>query len=280
MVWTVSKPLFSFLSDDDFLLPTFYETALEGFKKHPDASFSAGAVIDVDDTGEVIDQVLSKWPDKEYFTPPDGLIEMIGKYSNWIGSLFRKEIIEQVGPLDLSLKAIDVDYLFRVAARFPFTISKKPCAVFVQHSSSYSGIHGFKLICPGWQIMISKLKENPLLSTQAREIAERLLNADFQNLLFMNAMRSLEKRQFEEAVSIAKVYDLQGKGGTKGFLLETSIKICPSFSIVSLLLKHILKFRRFWQRRVKRSSCKKTIKNFCPVMLFRDFNEIFNINTY
>jgi len=37
----VDTPYFSFLSDDDILLPDFYQDALDGFTKHPEAIFSA-----------------------------------------------------------------------------------------------------------------------------------------------------------------------------------------------------------------------------------------------
>jgi glycosyltransferase involved in cell wall biosynthesis len=39
----VETPFFSFLSDDDFLLPEFYEETLRGFKKFPEAAFSMGS---------------------------------------------------------------------------------------------------------------------------------------------------------------------------------------------------------------------------------------------
>src|ERR1043165_735004 len=93
----VDTPFFSFLADDDYLLPEFYETALLGFEKYPSAAFSMGAVVDLDDRERFIDVVLSRWADKEYFSPPEGLLEMIGKYSNWTGILFRKEVIEKIG---------------------------------------------------------------------------------------------------------------------------------------------------------------------------------------
>ncbi|MGH9450712.1 MAG: hypothetical protein ACRD11_09230, partial [Terriglobia bacterium] len=41
----VETPFFSFLSDDDLLLPAFYETALAGFEKYPEAFLSATATV-------------------------------------------------------------------------------------------------------------------------------------------------------------------------------------------------------------------------------------------
>jgi glycosyltransferase involved in cell wall biosynthesis len=44
----IETPFFSFLSDDDFLLPDFYETALQGLGQYPVAMFSASAVVLLD----------------------------------------------------------------------------------------------------------------------------------------------------------------------------------------------------------------------------------------
>jgi glycosyltransferase involved in cell wall biosynthesis len=249
----VKTPFFSFLSDDDFLLPEFYETALRGFKNYPDATFSMGAVIDVNDEGEALDIILSRWPEKELFSPPEGLLEMIGKYSNWAGILFRKEIIDKVGPLDLNLKAIDIDYMFRAAACSSFVVSKKPCAVFVQHSSSYSGYNGLKLIWPGWQMMISKLHQAQL-SVEVQALAEQKLKIDLQNLLLMNVFRSLEKKKFDEATSVTNIFNQNCQRKWMKQFLAITIKICKAFPLVQKLLVLMLTMRRLWLRRIKRAS--------------------------
>lgn len=248
----VNTPFFSFLSDDDFLLPNFYETVMDGFDKHPEAAFSMGAVIDMTDKKEIVDVVLSKWPEKEYYLPPEGLLEMIGKYSNWIGTLFRKEIIDKIGSLDLTLKAIDVDFMFRAAAQFPFAITKKPCAVFVQHASSYSGQNGLKLIWPGWQTMIAKLKENDHLPLEAKLIAERKLQIELRNLLLMNVMRSLEKKNFEDAKAIMEIFNQEIDQKRLKQLLSTMIKICQYLPVMQTSLAFLLKVRRFWLRCIKK----------------------------
>jgi glycosyltransferase involved in cell wall biosynthesis len=249
----VETPFFSFLSDDDFLFPGFYEETLRGFEKFPTAIFSAGAVVDVDDEGRIIDIILSKWPDKEFFSPPDGLLEMIGKYSNWAGVLFRKEIIEKIGFLDPHLKAIDVDYLLRAAAHVPFAISKKPVAVFVQHPSSYSGKNGFKLIYPGWPMMADKMKKDLNLPLTVRNKVEQLLQRDFLNLLLRHGIRSIAKRQIEETQAILDI--LKQHPFIKSnelrrrwiiLLLAISIKICKPLPL-------LLKLRRFCLRRIRRA---------------------------
>ena len=47
----VRTSFFSILSDDDVLLPEFYETALTAFDRHPDAIFVATRVVGMDSLG-------------------------------------------------------------------------------------------------------------------------------------------------------------------------------------------------------------------------------------
>src|SRR2546425_747839 len=42
-------PFFSFLSDDDYLLPNFYERAMEDFQRFPDIALFAGSCISLKD---------------------------------------------------------------------------------------------------------------------------------------------------------------------------------------------------------------------------------------
>jgi glycosyltransferase involved in cell wall biosynthesis len=245
----VNTPFFSFLSDDDFLLPEFYATAIEGFKKYPETAYSAGAVIDMSDQGTVIQVASWGWQDQEYFPPPEGLFEMIGKYSNWTGALFRTELVKKIGPLDLSVKAIDVDYLFRIAARFPIVISKKPCAVFVQHASSYSGSKGVKMYWPGWFQIIANLKKDEHLSNEVKEQAEKKILRDLENALLMNAVRHIEKQNFDEALFAAKLFNQQCSHKIKKFLLNAILKLSQKSRLLHLAFVSTFKLRRSWNHR-------------------------------
>jgi len=67
----IETPYFSLLSDDDFLFPGFYETALNGFKQCPDAAFSACAALAVDEAnGKVKQNPLSLWQHEGIYQPP------------------------------------------------------------------------------------------------------------------------------------------------------------------------------------------------------------------
>ena len=258
----VETPFFSFLSDDDFLLPDFFETAIKGFEKYPDAAFFSGSVIDVNEKGEVIDVILAKWPEREYYSAPEGLLEMIGKYSNWIGTLFRRDVIKKIGSIDLKLKAIDIDYMFRVASGFPFAISKKPCAVFMQHSLSYSKNNGLKLIWPGWHVIISKIKENASLPSETKVAAEQKLQVDLQNLLLLNVLRSIERKQLVDAATIASIYNQVSNKKWKKLLLAMVIETCKVQPLFQKPVVGLLVLRRFWRRRIKLASMQAEFKKW------------------
>ncbi len=246
----VTSSFFSFLSDDDFLLPEFYETTLKGFEKFPDAGISSGAVIEIKDDGTIIDIPLLAWQDKEYFAPSEALFEMIHRYSNWTGSLIRSEVVKQIGPLDISIKPIDVDFLLRIAARFPVVISKKPSAVFVSHEHSYSANSGLKLLWPSWPKMIANLKNDDQIPLETKAVAEVLLQNRLQKLLFNTSLMYVVREQFSEALAAAKLfYEESNNRNMKGILrisiyLFTKHRFFHSAFMMLYKIKRLLKKRK------------------------------------
>jgi hypothetical protein len=170
---------------------------------------------------------------------------MIGKYSNWTGVLFRRTVIEKIGVLDLNLKAIDVDYLFRAAASLPFILSKKVVAVFTQHPNSYSGSHGLKLIWPGWELITSKMREDQSIPLPVRKKIEQLLQDDLSHLLMMNGIRSIARQEFEEAQSIADILGQRCKKQLRMQLLAITIQVCKALPALQQLVVLLLKLKRF-----------------------------------
>ncbi len=260
----VETPFFSFLSDDDYLIPEFYETALEGLERYPDAGFFSGAVIDVNENHKIIDVVLTRWNDCEYYPCPQGFLEIIGKYSNWIGTLFRKDVIQKNGSIDCRLKTIDIDYVLRAAQHFPFIISKKPVAVFVQHALSYSHAHGLKLIWPGWDIMILKIRDSPILSSEVKAIAEKKLRADLLKLLTMNALLSLKNKDFKQVDAIVDVYTKMDQKGVQITLIHALANLCKSIPLFHSLVLSLVPLRRVWNWRwwLKRARLRLKYKKF------------------
>jgi len=91
----VDTPYFSFLSDDDILLPTFYASAVQALEQQPDAAFWGGRGIVMRDDGSIKD--ATEWP-AGYYAPPDGLLAMIDNHHMlWTAVLFRTAPVRTVG---------------------------------------------------------------------------------------------------------------------------------------------------------------------------------------
>ena len=191
----VDTPFFSFLSDDDILLPEFYETAMAGFERYPQAAFSAGSVIDMSESGRFLGISSPGLQKMELRPPPQGLFDMITHYINWTGILFRREVIHAIGEMDKSVKPIDVDFVLRASAQFPYVVSPKPCAIFLHHPASYSGSCGLKLIYPSWLKIIENLKKDSHLSDADKATLENLMKCRMGDLLTCIAIQGILQKK-------------------------------------------------------------------------------------
>lgn len=88
---TVTTPFYSFLSDDDILLPHFCETAMEGFAQFPDSAFFAGSTLLISKEKGIVRIPLNEWQRDGFFLPEEGISEMIGKYPAPMTVLFKKK---------------------------------------------------------------------------------------------------------------------------------------------------------------------------------------------
>ena len=94
----VNTPYFSILSDDDVLLPDFYEQALKGFTRYPEAGFVATQTISA--TNKEIKDVSFKSYAEKLYRLPEGLLKMSQwEATGWTGILFKREVVKEVGLL-------------------------------------------------------------------------------------------------------------------------------------------------------------------------------------
>ncbi len=265
----VKTPFFSILSDDDILLPEFYQTVMNGFDKHPEAAFSAGAVIDMSESGQFIAISKTTLQEIELRIPPQGLYEMIDSYINWTGILFRKEIIEAIGGIDKTVKPIDVDFVLKAAARFSYVVSQKPCALFMHHPSSYSGNCGLKLVSPSWVTITENLKKNDCLFEPEKDKLDSLMKVKMRNLLTSIAIQDILHKKMDEVGSISDLMLGLPGGELRGKLLGKAHGLCK---------KNII-FQKTFQFFV-RSSYKtfKFMKNYRAQRIYKRFTKLVKEN--
>lgn len=241
----VNTPFFSILSDDDFLLPNFYEIALNGLKKYSEAQFFVGSTLDVNQYERLLNVNALKWPTKELIHPPEGGFLQIQKYINWTGTLFRKKIAEQ-NKIDLEVNAIDYDFMIRVSAKYPFVFSKQSCACFVQHQLGYSSFAGLKLFWPSFLKIIANAKQN--FSEKDSVLAEKLLIRFFKRSLFGIGCRALKLGLFNEVreiVSVSQLYGIEQRFLYIQYLnnfFERRSFFCKCFGIVLFCYQRIKAF--------------------------------------
>lgn len=190
---SVETPFFSILSDDDYLLPGFYEQALKDLAEHPEAMFWAGLTLIVDELGKIWDARLDRWSRDGMFTPPEGLMAMMhGMAPTWTGIVFRREIIDLIGlPDQEALGPSDFDFVLKAAAAHPFIVRKHPSAVFKLSADSFSALQPLSSFWPGWQKMFRNIETNEALDQGVRKAALAALHQDARRMLFRRGANAL-----------------------------------------------------------------------------------------
>lgn len=131
----VVTPFFSFLSDDDVLLPEFYETAYREFERYPQALLVATQVPCVTEEGRFLDEPLSMWDRMGLFEPPSGAHRVAAiAHPTIIGVLFRREFLQAPFAYpDPRIHGGDYDMLFNAALHYPIVTVSTDGALFVHH---------------------------------------------------------------------------------------------------------------------------------------------------
>jgi glycosyltransferase involved in cell wall biosynthesis len=257
----VDTPFFSFLSDDDLLLPAFYETALAGFEKCPEAILSVTPTILVDDQGSVVNVPLAAWK-PGFYRPPEGLRAML-KYApaTWTGVLFRREVIEKVGMLDEGVgDPADLDFEYRAAARFPVVVSGQPGAIFSFRSSPLSDLLRFQASWPGWEKMIRNLVEDERIPADARAHAERALREGPKRELMWGGFASILRKDWAYTYKAVEVLGTHYNSRGRAFLLRSISKIFKFFPPACQVLASVNTLRKV----PRKFHLQKKFKAFVP----------------
>ncbi|MDB5978059.1 MAG: hypothetical protein JWR07_4819 [Nevskia sp.] len=233
----ISTPFFTFLSDDDVQLPGFFESAMDGFEKFPDAMFWAGLTIRMSSEGRVYDAHIEDWPREGFFAVPEGLLELLrGKPPCWTGVMFRRQVIDQIGLLDPDVHApSDFDYLLRIAARNAFAISKHPVAVYMLNTESFSEQGPFSAFWPGWLKMIDNVCACESLPEDVRQRVRHELNNGARRLLFRRGASALANGRYEFSQQAATILREHYFSFLRSALLQGLSTLCASSSSARMI---------------------------------------------
>ena len=137
----ITTDFFTFLSDDDALLPTFFERVIEEFVKYPDAAYVTTQVVTMNDKGRICGKPMDYFP-AGYYPAPTGIVEMT-KYGPpiWNGTCFRGDVMREFGLVSTDVGLVsDHEYLLRIAASKPFVVTDYPGAIFLAHADQISSM--------------------------------------------------------------------------------------------------------------------------------------------
>jgi glycosyltransferase involved in cell wall biosynthesis len=242
----VKTEYFSFLSDDDVMFPWFYEEVLKGFEQCPEAAFSAGSAIIMSEKGKVVRVPMDLWEREGLFSPPDGLLQMISKYPVPSCVLFHRKVLDTISIDSTNALTWDCDYFLQIAARYPFYISKRPCGIFLHHSS-YSNTKGFEHWEDSWKKVMQRVQANLHIDAPIKKNAVERIQADLESMNRPLIFRSLFHRKFREAHELAL-------GFRKSRLLIQITRLCVRFPF----LVHAL----LWVRATKNVIHQKSFRRY------------------
>lgn len=139
----VETPYFNILSDDDLLLPVFFETAIKMLSSDGVPGFFFGGLLFFDGS-QVVAAPVEDWKIQ-------GKVESVtmfrmlfpGAWRTWTSSLFRTQAVIAAGGLKPELGyGGDVELLLRLSVRSAAVVARQPCAVMNLHNGSASAADG------------------------------------------------------------------------------------------------------------------------------------------
>lgn len=238
----VETPLFSLLSDDDVLLPNFYEVALKGFEKHPQARFSATGTVMMDGNGYVLDMPILQWQ-SGYYVPPHGLVAMCrNSHPIWTGVLYHRDVIDL---LNIRPDFFEDKYFnLTIARRYPFVITHTPGAILLIDRSTFSQANRFNLfIVPILEYFIRHLVQDNNLDVAIRNNCKHILTDDILKTALIAGMAAIVRNNFamtEPACNILRRYFLSDPKSLIYFLM---LKCCKTIPPVRYSLQFIYRIR-------------------------------------
>ena len=240
----VETEYFSFLSDDDILLPNFIEESLKGMNKYPDVAFFATSTKIYSDAGKLLAEPLANWSREGLYMPPLSLYQMISQYPVPDTVMFRKKCLADLS-IDFANPVFwDCDFLMQIAAQYPIAISKTQCGIFNLHPQSFSALLEKQQI-PAFQRLIERINSFPFLTCVQKEITVRKINLWRFNFCYNLFLRFLLKMNFLEAKEILIHLESEFEPTFKTVplkLCHSIISKCPKFIVVLKLLKKMRNF--------------------------------------
>jgi glycosyltransferase involved in cell wall biosynthesis len=263
----VETPFFSFLPDDDMMLPGFFKAALEGFEKHPEAAMSVLPTLQMSPAGRILDVATAQW-EAGLQLPPEGMLSCV-RYGNpgLPSTLIRSEVWRDFGGFDQATwPSDDFDFELRVMARMPVVVLKQPGGIQVMHHGSNTLATGLlDMIWPSWPQIIDKFEKDESLPEAVRhEVGEALRRRLERVLVTHGVVRSLSRGNWDEADRAASLFFQQSEHGDATRMVSILTTLGRNMPGTSLILRGLLSLRDGW----------KVARNVSLYWQFRSYSEL------
>jgi glycosyltransferase involved in cell wall biosynthesis len=243
----VDTEYFSMLSDDDLLMPYFYEQALAGFEAYPAAVMIASPLLMVDEAGQVLRLAGHDWP-SGFYPPPRAMLQLAEhEHFTWTGMLFRRQVLE-IGPIDAETgMASDLDWLLRLTGRHPIAMALRPGAVLSIHSASASSTPQPRHYWPSWTRIIANVGRDERIAESTRRAAQRGLDRRLARALLVTGIFAATRAEYQEANGTAAILRARYRQRTAAMVLTTVAMACRRLPFARRLIAAAVDWWR-WRR--------------------------------
>jgi hypothetical protein len=258
---SVSTPYFNLLSDDDYLLPDFFETAIQGISAGNDFGFFFGGLLFFDGR-QVVAAPVERWG-IEGAVAPEQMFKALfhpGGWITWTSSMFRTAAVTGAGGLRPELGyGGDVELLGRLSIRNAAFVSRKPCAVINVHHASAAALDRHREysadklldVIESLELEIGKVESawlTPLRNTRAMR---QVLRSGLEWRFLRQALVSLAQCRRESALETAET--LKTRCGRAGLAAVVRLAASPGPSGLAarLGLRSLRRARWHCRRRVQ-----------------------------
>lgn len=254
----VTTPYFNILSDDDVILPKFFETAMEGFGKHPEAGLVGGRSVLMTDRGRVINLMPSRWKKGGCFNVPEGIYQLLGEkglpHLALNSVLFRTAAVKHIGRLrEYPGLGSDIDLILRIAARFSIVYFKSPpLALYVYHSGNFHKRLNPLMIHSGWMAILRNLSEDRNIPSNVRREIERRLKSQVKGILLRHWVLCFSQKKFKENYLIGELLRDPYGERARVWALDRLVQISSRFKIFHNLVSGSQKYLGRWWIRARR----------------------------
>ena len=203
----VDSPLFNLLSDDDVLLPNFFETAISALDRAPAAMLFVGTLVEMDGYRKLRSVQYAQLGEGLHHPPEAFFSALASGPHTWTSMLFRREVATSLGGLDEKVGfPADIDFELRAMVRFPLVASSTVCAVFFQHQSSASvvALPSAALIAAMLQ-MITNVSNDSNISSEMKPALCAAMRDRFRHLVFIRARVAADQGAYDEAAKLSRI---------------------------------------------------------------------------